>query len=204
MSAARSSARFCIEFWKSCAAFGDFPASEQPEAAILGRSNVGKSSLLNSLAGAAVAHTSRTPGRTRLLNLYRVNPCSLVLVDCPGYGYARVSRTERESWAAMIEPYLSRRPNLKLALLLVDGMLPPQAMDLDLNAWLRAQEIPVQIVATKWDRLSGNQRPQARATLLAAFGAEPLPFSAHTHLGREDLRNRLLILACGPHPGVGR
>lgn len=186
--------RFSLEFWKSCSSLADFPASSAPEAAVLGRSNVGKSSLLNSLAGSDIAHTSRTPGRTRLLNLYRINQGAALLVDCPGYGYARVSKAERESWSAMIEPYLAGRPNLALALLLVDAMLPPQAMDEDLFAWLRARHIPVQLVATKCDRLSGNQRPHALARLQAAFGDAPLPFSARTHAGRDSLRQRLVHL----------
>ncbi|MGH9518270.1 MAG: ribosome biogenesis GTP-binding protein YihA/YsxC [Terriglobales bacterium] len=202
MPAAHSAKRFQVQFWKSCAALSDFPTSSAPEIAVLGRSNVGKSSLLNSLAGADLAHTSRTPGRTRLLNLYQINQGRAVLVDCPGYGYARVSRTERESWAAMIEPYLARRPNLKLALLLVDGMLPPQAMDLDLNAWLREHAIPALVIATKWDRLSGNQRPPALARLRAAYGGEPLPYSARTHLGREDLWARVLGLTAAGVPGA--
>lgn len=184
--------RFSLQFWKSCSSLADFPEPLAPEAAILGRSNVGKSSLLNSLAGSDIAHTSRTPGRTRLLNLYKVNQGVSVLVDCPGYGYARVSRTERESWSAMIEPYLAGRPNLALALLLVDAMLPPQAMDEDLFAWLRTRQIPTQVIATKCDRLSGNQRPHALARLQAAFGESPLPFSARTHAGRDALRQLLL------------
>lgn len=184
--------RFHLQFWRSAASLADFPASTAPEVVILGRSNVGKSSLLNSLAGSAIAHTSRTPGRTRLLNLYQVNHGAAVLVDCPGYGYARVSQAERARWAAMIEPYLANRPNLALALLLVDAMLPPQPMDLDLLGWLRTRDLPFQLVATKCDRLSGNQRPHALARLQSAFAAAPLPFSARSHEGRDPLRQVIL------------
>ncbi|HXE30470.1 MAG TPA: ribosome biogenesis GTP-binding protein YihA/YsxC [Terriglobales bacterium] len=180
---------------KSCSGLGDLPADEVPEAALLGRSNVGKSSLLNVLAGQhQLARTSRTPGRTRLLNLFDVNGGRVRLVDCPGYGYAKVARSEREGWGELIEPYLAQRPNLRLALLLVDATLPAQPPDLDLHAWLALRPYPTLVVATKCDRLSGNQRPQALARLKAAFGEEPLPFSAITRLGRDPLRGRLLAV----------
>lgn len=188
--------RFTVTFVKSCSSLRDLPAGATPEAALLGRSNVGKSSLLNALAGQhQLARTSRTPGRTRLLNLFSVNGGALTLVDCPGYGYARVARSERERWGEMIEPYLERRAQLRLALLLVDATLPAQAMDLELHAWLRHHRVPARIVATKWDRLGGNQRAAAAARLAAAYGEAPLGFSARTGEGRDALRHELLALA---------
>ena len=186
--------RFDVAFLKSCSAIGDLPLDAIPEAAILGRSNVGKSSLLNSLAGEkGLAKTSRTPGRTRLLNLFDVNSGKLRLVDCPGYGYAKVSRVEREKWGALIEPYLAERPNLALAVLLIDSMLDPQPLDLDLHDWLRAHQIPSLLVATKCDRLSGNQLPTALRRLTQSFGAQPLAFSSVTNAGRDQLRQSLLV-----------
>lgn len=184
-----------VEFVKSCAAATDFPDDAVPEAALLGRSNAGKSSLLNSLAGRhELARTSRTPGRTRLLNLFTVEGGGLRLVDCPGYGYARASRSLQAEWGALTSEYMQRRANLALAVLLVDARLEPQALDLEAMAWLRQRPLPVQLVATKWDRLSGNQRTQAQKRLAAAFGATPLGYSSVTHAGREELRRALLAI----------
>ena len=190
---------FTATFLKSCSALGDLPLDSVPEAAILGRSNVGKSSLLNTLAGHRhLAQTSRTPGRTRLLNLFNVNGHQLRLVDCPGYGYAKVARDMRIGWGDLIQPYLEQRPNLRLAVLLVDGMLPAQPMDLELDAWLRLHQRPRLLVATKWDRMSGNLRAQARRRLTEAFGEAPLPFSSVNHEGRDALRHALLAAAAAP------
>lgn len=186
-----------VEFVKSCSALSDLPGEGPPEVALLGRSNVGKSSLLNSLAGRGkLARTSRTPGRTRLLNLFDVNQGQLLLVDCPGYGYAKAGRSLREQWTGLVEQYLSsRRPQLLLALLLVDGCIEPQALDLEAAAWLRAHAIALAIVATKWDRLSGNQRPLALRRFEAAFAAPVLGYSSVSHVGRDELRRRLLSRA---------
>lgn len=184
--------RFEASFFKSCSALGDLPDSGWPEVALLGRSNVGKSSLLNTLAAQAhLAKTSRTPGRTRLLNYFAVNSV-LYLVDCPGYGYAQVARTQREEWGALIWSYLETRPQLRLCVLLADAMIPPQHSDLSLHAWLRQRSIPVQLVATKWDRLRPSQRARNRRDMEAAFGATPLPFSSVTGEGRDTLRQAVL------------
>ncbi|HWG38796.1 MAG TPA: ribosome biogenesis GTP-binding protein YihA/YsxC [Terriglobales bacterium] len=192
-----SSATWQVEFVKSCSALSDLPGEGPSEVALLGRSNVGKSSLLNSLAGRGkLARTSRTPGRTRLLNLFDVNQGQLLLVDCPGYGYAKAGRSLREQWTGLVEQYLSsRRPQLLLALLLVDGCIEPQALDLEAAVWLRAHAIPLGIVATKWDRLSGNQRPLALRRFEAAFAAPVLGYSSVSHAGRDELRKRLLSRA---------
>ncbi|HXR96636.1 MAG TPA: ribosome biogenesis GTP-binding protein YihA/YsxC [Terriglobales bacterium] len=194
--------RFEVAFVKSCSAITDLPLDSLPEVAILGRSNVGKSSLLNSLAAQKkLAKTSRTPGRTRLLNLFAVNGDWLRLVDCPGYGYAKVSHTERAKWGALIEPYLAERPNLAAAVLLVDSMLEPQPLDLDLNDWLRGRQIPTLLVATKTDRLSGNQLAQAMRQLTAAFGAAPLAYSSVRDTGGDALRCQLLsVRSASPAP----
>ncbi len=160
---------------------------------MLGRSNVGKSSLLNALAGRSdLARTSRTPGRTRLLNLFRSEGARLRLVDCPGYGYARAARAQRLAWGALVEAYLAERHTLRLALLLVDARLDPQLLDLDMAAWLRAHGHTLLLVATKWDRLSGNQRPLACRRFDTAFAATPLPVSALTGENITALRRRLL------------
>ncbi|MGH9393298.1 MAG: ribosome biogenesis GTP-binding protein YihA/YsxC [Terriglobales bacterium] len=190
-----------VRFVKSCSALQDLPPAATPEVALLGRSNVGKSSLLNSLAGRKqLARTSRTPGRTRLLNLFSVNEGQFLLVDCPGYGYAQAARNLRAQWAGLIEQYLSARPQLRLALLLVDARLDPQPLDLDAAQWLRQRSLPLQIVATKWDRLSGNQRPAALRRLESALAAPVLGYSSVTHEGRDRLRARLLAEPPAPRP----
>lgn len=164
--------------------------------ALIGRSNVGKSSLLNALAGRHdLARTSRTPGRTRLLNLYRVNGGQLRLVDCPGYGYARAGRSERARWGALVEAYLGGRDTLRQVVLLVDARLEPQALDLDMTRWLRQRGHEPLLVATKWDRLSGNQRPRGRLRLEAAFAGAVVSVSAATGEGIEGLRRGLLAPA---------
>lgn len=199
-----------VEFVKSCGSLGDFPGDGMPEAALLGRSNAGKSSLLNAIAGQAkLARTSRTPGRTRLLNLFEVQYAAqrrLRLVDCPGYGYARAGKQERERWGELIETYLAQRANLRLAVLLVDANVPPQALDGEACAWLRQRGVAVQVVATKCDRLSGNQRGQALRRLEAALGTAPLAFSAVTPLGQAELRKAIetALTARATPPTAGR
>ena len=183
-----------VAFVKSCSGLAGLPSDAVPEVALLGRSNVGKSSLLNAIAGeAALARVSATPGRTRLLNLFDVDCAAgrLRLVDCPGYGYARAGREEREHWSALIEGYLEQRPNLRLAVLLVDANVPPQALDREACAWLRGRGIPLQLVATKCDRLGGHRRQRALEALADAHGAAPLPFSSATRMGQPELRRAI-------------
>lgn len=184
---------FSVEFEKSAAAMSDLPAGDTPEVALLGRSNVGKSSLLNVLAGQAkLARVSRTPGRTRLLNLFLVNGGKLRLVDCPGYGYAQASRSLRQAWGAVTQQYCEERQQLRLVLLLADASIDVQQIDLDAAEFLRRHGIAFQLVATKWDRLNASQRATRGREMQAAFGAEPLPFSAKTGVGGDEVRRRLL------------
>lgn len=188
-------AAFRLAFLQSCADAAALPADAVPEVALTGRSNVGKSSLLNSLGGERhLARVSRTPGRTRLINLFEVEGTALRLLDLPGYGYARMARSERAGWDAMLAPLFDGRPNLRLALLLADARLEPQALDLEMAAWLRAQGCAFELIATKWDRLSGNQRAVARRRFESAFGATPLGYSSVSHEGRDELRRRLLAV----------
>jgi GTP-binding protein len=149
------------ELLTSAADPAGFPAHGAPEIALLGRSNVGKSSLLNRLVGRrSLARTSRTPGRTRLVNFFRVlrPEGELVLADLPGYGWARVSKAERRGWQALVESYLERRAGLRLAILLQDVRRDPGPDEIDLLPWLAARGIPVLGVATKVDRLNARER----------------------------------------------
>ena len=170
-----------------------FPAPDAPEIAFLGRSNVGKSSVINSLLGAKIAKTSSTPGRTRTINFYEVRwpgrpRPDLMFVDLPGYGYAKLPREVTATWPTFIEPYLTERPTLALAIALIDCNVPPQANDAQLLEWLNAQRRPFLVVATKADRLSGNALTAAIDKLRREHQVESVvPFSARTGNGREQL-----------------
>src|SRR5271169_6958829 len=147
-----------------------FPAPTVPEIAFLGRSNVGKSSVINSLVGAKLARTSNTPGRTRSINFYEVRRAGqprpeMLFADLPGYGYAKVSREISDDWARFVDPYLHQRSTLSLCLVLVDANIPPQESDGQLMEFLASKGRPHAIVATKCDRLSGNHLHQAMRTL---------------------------------------
>ncbi len=158
---------------------GAFPASGPVEVAIAGRSNVGKSTLLNRLAGRhALARVSKTPGRTRGIILYDLKlrwPGSearhdLRLVDLPGYGYAQVSRDERNSWQHLVEGYVKARPTLRLFFVLVDARRAPGEEELQLVEWLASEQVPHHVVVTKIDKLRTAEQLKVRQTIRAAFG----------------------------------
>ncbi len=139
-----------------------FPPPDAPEIAFVGRSNVGKSSLINALVGSKIAKTSNTPGRTQTINFFQVRRPGkphpdFVFADLPGYGYARVPKEVTAQWANFINPYLETRESLALCITLVDVTIPPQELDLQLLDWLRHVGRNFVIVATKADRISGNQ-----------------------------------------------
>lgn len=170
-----------------------FPAPGPPEIAFLGRSNVGKSSVINSLLGHKVARTSSTPGRTRGINFYairwpgRPRP-DLFFTDLPGYGYAKVAHELSAGWHKFIEPYLQQRPSLALCISLVDPNIPPQPGDQQLCEFLRSVGRPHLVVATKADRISSNQLQPSLQRLKETLGAEHiLSYSARTGAGREEL-----------------
>jgi GTP-binding protein len=182
------------KFLTAAASTGGFPAERAPEFAFLGRSNVGKSSLINSLLGQKLAHVSSTPGRTRTINFIgiygkagQLDP-ELLLVDLPGYGYAKLSRSTTAEWPKFIEPYLKERNALKLSVVLIDANIPPQAPDQQLIEFLRETGREFLIVATKSDKLSGNRLRTALDHLARAHGAAPiLAYSAKTGSGRTEL-----------------
>jgi GTP-binding protein len=185
-------ARFVISASKP----SEFPAENLPEIAVVGRSNVGKSSLINALVGQdGLARTSRTPGRTRLVNWFEVDH-KFHLVDLPGYGYAEVSRDMRESWRPLIESYLSDRKTLAGVLMLIDVRRGPEEEELDFVPWLEAKEIPIIVALTKADKLAKNKRMVEVLEAKKSLGLKKEPFaaSAQTGDGIEPLFRALLHL----------
>jgi len=188
--------RYQTQFLLSAVAADRFPAPEGREIAFLGRSNVGKSSLLNALVGEKAARVSQTPGRTRAINFFALlderGRRRMIFADLPGYGYAKISRSIAESWAGFVEPYLAHRETLALCVCLVDANVPPQPSDGELIDWLRAAGREFVVVATKVDRLSGNGRTQSLAALRKALEVEEiLPVSAKTKDGLKGLWARI-------------
>jgi GTP-binding protein len=170
-----------------------FPAPVLPEVAFLGRSNVGKSSVINSLLGSKIAKTSSTPGRTRSINFFEIRwpgkpEAELVFTDLPGYGYAKISREISQQWPSFIDPYLKDRPCLALCVALIDVNVPPQPGDRQLLDFLSGIGRPTLIVATKSDRLSGNRLRNALQTLAQEYPkTHILPFSARSGAGSQEL-----------------
>jgi GTP-binding protein len=170
-----------------------FPAPALPEVAFLGRSNVGKSSVINSLVGSKLAKTSSTPGRTRSINFYELRWAGkpqpeMIFTDLPGYGYAKLSREISSQWPAFIEPYLKERPCLALCLVLIDVNVPPQESDRQLLEFLNDTGRPYVVVGTKSDKLSSNQLNNSLRTLTQDLpGAKIVPYSARTGIGQSEL-----------------
>jgi len=183
-----SSARFV----KSARQPDDFPHDRRPEIAFCGRSNIGKSSLLNALTNSrGLARTSSTPGRTQTINFFLIDE-RIYFVDLPGYGYAKVSKSIRDTWGGMVEDYFVGRVELKLALMLVDCRIPPTESDKTMKEWLDHHRIPNAVVLMKTDKLSKNQLNQAlrtSATLLKT--KETIAFSAVTGLGKDAVLARI-------------
>ena len=177
------------EFIKSAFAAEHWTTDGMPEIAFLGRSNVGKSSLLNSLLQRkGLARTSNTPGRTQCINFFAVNN-SFYFVDLPGYGYAKVSKTMRAEWGVMAEEYLAERAELKLAVQLIDSRHAPTALDRQLHEWLVYHAKPRLVVATKTDKLSRNETLKNLREIEKEFGADSkiIGYSAQTGKGREEV-----------------
>ena len=166
------------------------PIPDMPEIAFAGRSNVGKSSLINRLIKRKnLVKTSGKPGKTQSLNFFLLDN-SLYLVDLPGYGYAKVSKKTQASWQTLITGYLESRENLKCVIVIVDLRHAMKIVDLQLVDWLRSRGVPFLLVYTKADKLSANQRSKNGAILDAGFGvltSERLLFSAKTGMGRDIL-----------------
>lgn len=177
------------------------PPEELPEVAFIGRSNVGKSSLLNLLVRRkAFARVSRTPGRTQEVNFFQVNK-AFILVDLPGYGYARVSRSKRHSWQPLIDGYLRNTSQLRGIVLLLDVRRDPNAEDLAMLDYLAELEIPTLVVITKVDKLGSAARRERLEAIVAATGVDPsqvIASSAHTGAGRHELAEAVAELVNQP------
>jgi len=174
------------EFIVSSAQPAQFPADRLPEIAFLGRSNVGKSSLINALTGQRrLAFTSSTPGRTQTINFYRIDG-AFYFVDLPGYGYARAPLEQALRWKKLIEHYLEKRETLKLSCLILDSRRGWMEKDLDLKRWLEHHGRRYLVIATKSDKV--NQSQQERGwRAIRQEGVEPLPFSALTGRGVREI-----------------
>jgi GTP-binding protein len=194
--------RLVTKFLLSATSRAQFPSTDAPEFAFLGRSNVGKSSLINGLLGERAAKTSSTPGRTRAINFFSLQDSATALhprmlfADLPGYGYAKLSRSITAEWPAFINPYLEERRNLSLCICLVDSTIPAQGNDQQLLDSLRSMGREFIVVGTKADRLSGNGRARAKSKLMQDLGLdEILLCSAKTGDGLKELWSRIFATA---------
>ena len=176
------------EFLKSSFTEPDWPSGSLPEIAFMGRSNVGKSSLINSLLGVkGLARTSSTPGRTQSLNFFLINR-KFRFVDLPGFGYARVPKAVKSTWDEMVSSYLAKRSQLVLSIHIVDSRHEPTKLDLQLHEWLEHSLKPRLIVATKSDKLSKNELKKSLDRSRGVFGEDRIvAFSAKTGTGRDEV-----------------
>jgi GTP-binding protein len=179
------------EFIISAVRPDQYPADGLPEVALAGRSNVGKSSLINRMINRKnLARTSSTPGKTQQLNYYRIND-ELYFVDFPGYGFAKVSKSLRQAFGEMIETYLTKRDTLKLVLQMVDLRHPPSKDDLLMHEWLKHYNLPLCVVGTKADKIPRTRRDKHIKVIKQELGIGPgdlfIPFSSEEGLGREEL-----------------
>jgi len=183
--------RLEAKFLSSAFALGDCPRWDRAEVALAGRSNVGKSSLLNALAGTkGLARTSKTPGRTRCVNFFEVGT-NLALVDLPGYGFAKMSRSDAAKIAALLADYLRERRQIAGLVMLIDARRGPEREELELAAAARARGVEPIVVATKSDKIRNAERPEIPRRF-AALAAEPIMCSAFDGEGLGELRGRIL------------
>src|SRR6202790_1174465 len=189
--------RVMARFMAAATDAAHFPSPSRAGVGFFGRSNVGKSSVINTLVDAKLARTSSTPGRTRSINFFEVRwpgkpRPEVIFADLPGYGYAKLSREISQEWPKFIEPYLNDRPTLSLCLALIDVNVPPQDSDRHLLDFLNASGRDFLLIATKSDRLSNNQLRNALKTLAEAYPSAPvIPFSAKTGTGRDEVWNKI-------------
>ena len=178
------------DFITSMKDYGEFATKGCPEVAFAGKSNVGKSSMINKLANRnKLARTSATPGKTRLINVYQINS-EINFIDLPGYGFAKVSKTEKQSWGKMMQNYFATTEDLCHVFHLVDIRHEPTQEDCEMNAFLRQAGIPYTIIATKSDKISRGARMKHIAPICRALYVQPwqvIPFSSEDGSGRDEI-----------------
>jgi GTP-binding protein len=181
-------------FYKSFASLGTLPDSELPEIAFVGRSNVGKSSLINDLTGKKIAMTSSTPGKTRLINFFSINK-SFYFVDLPGYGYAKIPKSMKVEWEGFIEKYLETRQQLKIIIFLLDIRRAPNEQDILMGKWFKElQDVKTIYVLTKSDKLTTSQRHHQKIKIaldLFVDVSELMLYSIPKKIGRVDLLKKM-------------
>lgn len=181
-----------VDLLKTAVSFEQYPDTLVPEIALVGRSNVGKSSLINCLTNRnKLARTSSTPGKTATINFYQIQKDRYRIVDLPGYGYAKVSKAEQEKWSAMIDTYLSKRYNLVQVIQLVDARHAPSKDDITMADWIRHYKFNTIVVATKIDKLKKSQIDKNLTEIYNDLQMDNnsilIPFSAEKRTGRNDL-----------------
>jgi GTP-binding protein len=173
---------------------GDFPRDQRPQIAMVGRSNVGKSSLINAVLNRkAVARVSQTPGKTQAVQFYLINE-KFYVVDLPGYGYAKVPKSVKRSWGELVRGYLESADSLRLIFLLLDARRIPTEEDLEMHGWTQAAGIDERLVLTKSDKLSGNTLVRSRLDIANELHVDPetlIAFSATTKRGIDDVRREI-------------
>lgn len=180
-----------VQFVRSAVRPDQYPVHHAPEVALVGRSNVGKSSLINALAGRKnVAKVSGQPGRTQTINFYSTGD-GIWLVDLPGYGYAAVPRRVQSRFAPMIETYLEERQQLIGVLLVLDARHGPTKLDMEMKEWLLHTGLPTVSVATKWDKLKRSEESKRRKEMESALGWQVLPFSSTKGVGKGEVESLL-------------
>ncbi|MFH0702060.1 MAG: ribosome biogenesis GTP-binding protein YihA/YsxC [bacterium] len=182
------------EFITSSDCFKNCPDFDLPEIAMIGRSNVGKSSFINTITGRKkLAKTSNTPGKTRLINFYKINN-KLIIVDLPGYGYAKLSKTEQQKWKKTLEEYLICRKSLKAVIQLIDSRHEVQNNDFKMRDWLNYHKIFILTVATKIDTLSKIEGNKSIENISKSLNTEIIPFSAKTGIEKNKILELLFNL----------
>ncbi len=187
-----------LEIVKTIYEISQLETLEAPQVALAGRSNVGKSSLVNCLSGRKkLAKISSTPGKTRSLNYFKVHPDDFYIVDLPGYGYAKCSKSERQKWAKLIETYMTDNPWLKAVAVLLDCRLTPQKLDIEMTSYLRKMNIPILPVLTKADKIKQKDRAKIQNQWKDLLQQEKLPLlvSSKTGMNREKLWDILAAAA---------
>lgn len=166
-----------VEYNKAAPRWEDGPGDGLPEIAVIGRSNVGKSSLINLLLGRKLAYVAKTPGKTQLIHFFSINQ-SFYLVDLPGYGFAKVGKETRNAWGPMVDAYITKRKTLRGVILLIDLRRSDSPLDFQMNEWLNHHEITTLYVATKGDKISKGKRKAYADAIKSAYGMSDLSITS--------------------------